>query len=79
MGEYQPDVKQDDALLSARGAARRLGIGRNTFKRLVDNDVFRGVKDPVSGRVRYHLPTLRTQFAEKANGPTPVDHEGSEQ
>lgn len=63
MGEFQPDPKPD-ALLSARGASKQLGISRSTFKRYVDAGVFRGVKDPISGRIRYHLPTLRQQFAE---------------
>lgn len=60
-------MTSDDALLSARAASRKLGIGRSTFKRYVDAGIFRGVADPISGRVRYHVPTLRTQFAAAAD------------
>lgn len=59
----------EDALLSARAASRRLGIGRNVFMRYVNAGIFRGVADPHSGRVRYHLPTLREQFAKAAEAP----------
>lgn len=57
----------DDALLSARAASRKLGVSRSTFARYVKGGIFRGVKDPVSGRVRYHIPTIRQQFAEAAD------------
>lgn len=56
----------DDALLSARAASRKLGIGRSTFARYVNAGIFRGVADPISGRVRYHIPTIREQFARAA-------------
>lgn len=53
----------DDRLLSAAATARELGIGRDTFRRFVKSGVVAGFRDPLSDRLRFHMPTVRQQIA----------------
>lgn len=63
MPVHADSVPRPDRLISAAALRRELGIGRTTFQRFVADGVIAGVTDPQSGRVRYHLPSIRDQLA----------------